>query len=274
MAVQSAAAIPLTTLQVQPFRFKDLPTELRLKLYEYVLSSPYDVTLRSRNDLEVRRNRYGERVRPSASPKIRNINILMTSKKIFTEAIPIFYNLNQFHYSILRTVPSVQGVLSHFMLHLHLMQHVSIDYMLSTYACHISEVDRLVSTRVKSINDGCPRLRTFTLHLLTFYKNEDLNRNLPSNSQTAFELSRMAARYQDRTCRLEDISIVTHGNLLALLALQNGVGVWVDSVRMEWPGISIDDYQKEGIRRRESGDPDQEIREYHLVPVRRKRARD
>lgn len=70
MASQSAAAIVLTTLPIQPFSFMNLPTELRLGVYEYAFSSPKDVTLRSPKDLEVRKGRHGQRVRSSISPGI------------------------------------------------------------------------------------------------------------------------------------------------------------------------------------------------------------
>ena len=147
------------------------------------------------------------------------------------------------------------------------MQHVSIDYMLSTFAFNINKADRDVSTRVRSIVDGCPRLRTFTLHLLTFFENEDLSRGLSASSQTAFELSKLAARLQDRNFRLEWIAIVYHGDRLALKELRNGIapmGNWVLGMGMEWPDISIDERQKEGIRSHESGDPTQSIRTYRL----------
>ncbi len=35
----------------------------------------------------------------------------------------------------------------------------------------------------------------------------------------------------------------------------------------EWPDISIDEYQKEGIERREDGDRSQEIEIFYLRPV-------
>lgn len=255
----------------------DLPPELRLKVYEYALSGPHDVTLRSPKVLEVRKGRHGQPVRPSDSPRIQNVSILMTSKKVFTEAMPIFYDMNRFHYTILPTVPSVQGVLRHFMLHLHLMQHVSIDYMLHTYASDISEVDRLVSTRIRSVTNGCPNLRTFTLHLLTYFNNEDLSRGLPASSQTTLEMSILAARFQDRTYRLEWIAIVTHGNSRALVDLRDGIapcGDWVGRVAVEWPDISIDDYQKEGIERREDGGANQKVRMYYLWPAMWRLVRD
>lgn len=251
----------------------NLPTELRLDVYEYAFSSPKDVTLRSPKDLEVRKGRHGQRVRSPISPGIGNISLLIASRRVFTEAIPIFYYMNRFHYTILPTVPSVQGVLRHFLMHLHLMQHISIDYMLHASASDISEADRLVSTRIQSVTNGCPNLRTFTLHLLTFFQNYDLHRNLSSDSRTALELSRLAARLPDATNRLESISIVTHGHDLFLTDLLDGIAprsCWTVCRPLEWPDISIDEHQKEGMERREDGVVCQQTWRYYLWPAMRK----
>ena len=251
----------------------DLATELRLMMYEQALSSSKEITLRSPKDLEVRKNRHGQRVRPPNRPQIRNISILIVSKKLFAEATPVFYAMNRFHYTILPTVPSVQGVLRHFAMHLHLMQHVSIDYALHTSASDVSEVDRLVSTRLRSVINGCPNLRTFTLPLLTFFENTALHQGLSGGSQTALELGRLAARLEDRTYCLDWICIVTHGNSVALLDLRNGVATgedWVMRLPAQWPVISIDEYQSEGIERRADGDASQKIRMYYLWPFMRR----
>lgn len=251
----------------------DLPTELRLQIYEYALFGPRDTTLRSPKDLEVRKNRHGQRIRPSTSPNIRQPNLLLASKKVFTEATPIFYDTHPFHYTILPTVPSTQGVLRHFLLHLHLMQHISIDDTLHNSATDISQVDRLVSTRIRSVTNGCPNLRTFTLHLVTRFENRDLHQRLPSGSQTAVELSRLAARIEDRTYCLEWIAIVTHGRSLALKDLRDGIAPverWVLRQPGEWPGVSIDEYQKRGMEERADGNSCQRIRMFYLWPGMRR----
>lgn len=273
MASQSPPAIPLPPLPVQPFRFMDLPTELRLRVYEYALSGPKDVTLRSLMDLQVRKTRHGQRVRPSTSPRIRNTGTLMVSKQVSTEALPVFYDTNRFHYTILPTVPSVHGVLRHFTTHLHFMQHVSIDYMLHTSASDISEVDRLVSTRVRSVIDGCANLRTFTLHLLTVFRNEDLHRSVRAGGQTALQLARLAARLQDPTYCLEWMMLITHGNRRALMDLgrviASGEG-WLVRELDEWPGISIDEYQRVGMEERaDDSAAGQKIRMFCLWPALR-----
>ena len=62
-----------------------------------------------------------------------------------------------------------------------------------------------------------------------------------------------------------------------LMDLRNGVvsgGDWVGDSAVKWPDISIDNHQREGIQRRESGDPSQLIRTYHLCPDGRKRVWD
>lgn len=150
------------------------------------------------------------------------------------------------------------------------MQHISIDYMLHTSASDISEADRLVSTRIQSVFNGCPTLRTFTLHLLTFFQNDDLHRNLSSDSRTALELSRLAARLPDATNRLESISIVTHGHDLFLTDLLDGIAppsCWTVCRPLEWPDISIDEHQKEGMERREDGVVCQQTWRYYLWPA-------
>lgn len=251
----------------------ELSPELRVKVYEYALCGPKDVTLRSPKDLEVRKDRHGQRIRPSNGPSIRNIGILIVSKKVFMGTRPIFYDKNRFHYTILPTVSSVQGVLRHFLMHLHLMQHVSIDYTLHTLASDVSEADRLVSTRVRSVVNGCPNLRTFTLQLLTLFENEELHRGLSASSQTASELSRLAARLEDATYCLDWICIVTHGDSGAIADLRTGItpaGGWLLRLPAEWPGISIDEYQSEEMDGRADGDASQRIRMYYLWPFMRR----
>ena len=265
VASQIAVAMPPGA---QPFRLMDLPTELRLTIYKFALSTPKDDTLRPLKDLEIRRSRYGQWVvRLPQGPKIRNIGILMASKNVLTEALPVFYQINRFHYSILPTVASVKCTLPHFLLHLHLMQHVSIDYMFHSAASEINQIDRILCSRIQSIVDGCPTLRTFTLHLLTFWKADKVHIRLSAGSQTAFELSRLAARLENRTQRLEWISVVVHSDSCTLVDLLSGVAPisdWKAHVATKWPCISIDGYQKEAMERRQDGDASQKIRMYRL----------
>ena len=273
MAYQITAAPSLTKVPVWPCRFMALSTELRLAVYNFTLSGPHDVTLRSPKDLEVRRNWRGQRLPSSERPIIRKVGVLMASKQVYSEAMPIFYDMNRFHYTIVPSVASVQGVLPHFTMHLHFMQDVSIDYMLHTAARDISEADRLVSTRIQSVIDRCPNLRTFKLHLLTFFENKHLHRAFPADSRTAVQLSRLAARLQDPTYCLEYIAIVAHGNRGALVGLRDGIAPsdeWVVRELCEWPDISIDGYQEEGMERREDGRVSQKIRMFYLWPDMRR----
>lgn len=262
MAAQSAVAIPLTALLIQPFRFMDLPTEIRLKVYSYALSDLGLVIGKTECD----------NLRVDYRPKIRNISLLRTSKKVFTEAMPIFYELNRFHYTILRMGPSFYDNLDHFRMHLHLMQHVSINYTVYTPRWTISEADEHVCTHVRSITNGCPRLRTFTLCLSNPFMHED---GFSASSQTALEMSRLAARLQDKTYRLEWIAIGCEWT--KWMHLRDKIAPrkdWLSYVTMEWPGVSIDQSQEEGFEKLEDGAKSRRIGWFYLWPAMRRRLQD
>ncbi len=66
------------------------------------------------------------------------------------------------------------------------------------------------------------------------------------------------------------MAIVAHGASDALAALRYSIAPaneWLVLRAPEWPDISIDEYQKEGIERREDGDRSQEIKMFYLRPV-------
>ena len=72
---------------------------------------------------------------------------------------------------------------------------------------------------------------------------------------------------------MEWISIVTHGDSVAIADLRNGItpdGGWLLRLPAEWPGISIDEYQGKEMERRADGDASQKIRMYYLWPSMRR----
>lgn len=54
------------------------------------------------------------------------------------------------------------------------------------------------------------------------------------------------------------------------MGLRDGIAPaneWLVRLPAEWPRISVDEYQKEGMKRHEEDDPDQIIRMYYLWPA-------
>lgn len=169
-----------------------LPPESRLNIYRYVLTCPK--FLRSPSELRryqtsnrnqtQRRIRAGESERAMTFDKPKSIKIfqdnalLRTCQLIHEEAVPFFYANCKFHFSIpIRSSTSFGPfdlkLYRPLSLNLNFVRHISLDFAHTWPSCFTSftrqtatEVDLTIAAYVSLIKDGCPSLRTFTLHIL------------------------------------------------------------------------------------------------------------
>ena len=103
----------------------NLPIELRLKIYEYALTTEHGIILRSPDDLALR-NRVMSSSIKDKTIKLSDNSLLTSCKCVYNEALPTFYKQNTFHYSVsiawfAETFAETQDVLHHFTQHLPLI---------------------------------------------------------------------------------------------------------------------------------------------------------
>lgn len=179
------------TLAITPFRFLDLPPELRLAIYPRILLTdeplqwmgPYftsDHATRSRlagflpkmlgamkeRPVATTRHLMSSYVATTTTITTMKAALLFTCKTIYREATELFYRDNIF---VLRaTTIGFQPILRHQPL-LLLVQRLCIQYKgndepsTSTVSDYIHLVDAITSSCLQDIVDSCPNLRSLTV---------------------------------------------------------------------------------------------------------------
>ncbi len=193
-----------------PTGFLSLPPEIRLIIYDIVLTSQkderasgpiYDAPMVLRRRIEV--------VRPSSDPSrpwplvFYEISLLLVNRLLTAEALPRFYATNNFHISL----PSYHTPLPStiFPLHLPLIHHLSLDYVYRPITIrnsrkppfhHIPDIDTTLCIHLSTVSFACAKLRTFNLSIL--YKHvsgfHPVHEWLRPPSRTALLLAQLRVR--------------------------------------------------------------------------------
>ena len=130
-------------------------------------------------------------------------SVLLTCRKLYDEALPVFYASQTFHYSLTTGglsstfvlspddfvfvfVPIRQGAMPPFSDNLHLMVHLSMDLEM----IHPELADHVLSKQIRVFSQQCPRLRTLTIHLI----GEGVTQDFPADSATGSVLCQLRPR--------------------------------------------------------------------------------
>lgn len=224
-----------------PFRLLDLPLELQRIIFGYTLFTKS--TLR----------------RPSEVSHHRDVvifsgtNILRVSNQINEETLPIFYQVNNFHYEHFLeydhhgSIVGVQHLPSIFMRSLHMMRHISIDpiqrkpssrreYWSSLPALGDRNLDEILVL----IERAAPNIRTLALHFPTFYTKSAHERFLLQSINTGGRDSCVILTLCRLRARLDRLSLVCYDQTTAFdIFLSNIASLedWTAQTLEFWPVI-------------------------------------
>lgn len=232
----SSEADVAATLTEPFFTLLSLPAELRLLIYTNIFNTPQKLPLRRLKDVTYNQ---GEQTK-TQNIRLFNNSILLTCKTIYTEALPVFYASQPFHYSTehngLSRPPAIPAE------SLKWIKHISID--ITSRAGN--QVDAILTPHVQNILTKCTNLATFTLHLLAAADQTSVTVKslLPSLTQT----SSTARALRALRSRIHRLTIVSQTPPSALLSFRRGIldddGAWVCELFGEWPRLGLSPAQR------------------------------
>ena len=148
-----------------PFRLLDLPDRVRLQVYGYIMTTPNDAILRLPSEM---RN-----IQRSGNPPVNifpGTAILRICNKVYSEAAPIFYTNNRFHYE---TDMSLRSWPEKFSQVIYMMAHISLGYTddypanqpLTSTTRFSRTIDHRLSNIINVVYDQVPNLCSFTFYI-------------------------------------------------------------------------------------------------------------
>ena len=237
--LSSHATVAATTTQL-PTNFFALPLELRIAIYKLLFGMTDKCTLRPLKD------------HPNATRNIKlfDTSILTTCRAIYTEALPLFYANQPFHYSTERNGLFRQPAIPK--PYLQWVNHLSIDATITMDS--YPNTDALIATHVRSIIKHCPKLSTFTLHIIPGSNNltrHNMPLSLTPPCDTPGEMGETAKALRALHPRLDSLSIAIFGGWHTLHDVRKVIADddhWVEGgKRYGWPRLSLTEAQREAV---------------------------
>ena len=237
-----------------PFRLLDLPDRVRFQIYSYIMTTPNDVILRLPSEM---RN-----IQRTGNPPVNIFTgtaILHICNKVYSEAAPIFYTNNRFHYE---TDMSLRSWPEKFSQVIHMMAHISLgytdDYPANQPLTSTTKFSRTIDHRLtKIINvayDQVPNLRSFTFYIFSTPGPNTIHLcPLDKHQKIGLAIFKIRSRVE----RLTIVSINDYEDLSDSLGSIARWTEWLDNQAQSWPRISLPDQKCLVIKERQHFSPDE-----------------
>ena len=234
-----------------PLSFFTFPPEIRLAIYGFIFTTSEECTLRRLKDVPPRRRSSKQTLTIFPS------SILQTNKIIHTEARPIFYASQTFHYSTelngLFGQPTIPNA------YLGWVKHMSIDVTVAKNT--LGKVDSIIAIHTRAILKHCSSLSSFTLHIIKAV-GTGLHKIMYAYSAAQKSLLEGASAKLLKTLRsrVQELSIVYLGKWYTLHELRKVIADdedWVQEDRARrycWPALSLTKAQNEAVRAKQSSE--------------------
>lgn len=155
-AVTWADGTALTLPTINTFTcFSDLPAEIQLEIFQYVLHSPFKLLWQGH--YKTKHQNHDHRPKKLQSSSI--ISPLLVSRAMYQLAAPIFYIHNRFRTDVFSGPP----LTFESPIFLAKIRHLTITFKPRYAQSKITE--KLVSSRISEISEQCPGLTTFIIDI-------------------------------------------------------------------------------------------------------------
>ena len=237
-----------------PFRLLDLPDKVRLQFYGYIMTTPNDVILHLPSEM---RN-----IQRSGNPPVNifpGTAILRICNKVYSEAAPIFYTNNRFHYE---TDMSLRSWPEKFSQVIYMMAHISLGYTddylanqpLTSTTKFSRKIDHRLSNIINVVYDQVPNLRSFTFYIFSTPGPNTIHLcPLDKHQKTGLAIFKIRSRVE----RLTIVSIDDYEDLPDSLGSIARWTEWLDNQAQSWPRISLPDRKRLAIKERQRVSPDE-----------------
>ena len=221
----SSHASATTSTAQNPVDLFVLPPEIRLAIYKCLFSR---CTLRRLKGFP-----------PRTNIELFNNSILTACKRIHTEALPLFYASQTFHYpaelngQICR--PTMKKA------HLKWVKHISIEVTVTTQS--YTNLDAIVAKQVATITEHCKNLSSFTLNVIPATESGLRSPASLALIPTCFREDGVRKALKTLHSRINQLSIVTYGKWETLHHLRKVIADdkrWVEGDKCYgWPGLTL-----------------------------------
>ena len=209
--------------------FNDLLPELRLKVYEFALATPGTLCFADEDFLqECDISVWSLKIFPGVA-------LLRSSRKIYNEALPVFYAVNQFHFELFSHWEG-SGRPTDLSKHTAMIRHLSVEAWVDD-----TWLDDLCASRLNELLHRSPPLHSFAFYVFRTYP----RMTCPSLNETAKTLGDLRQRLRSMTI---EFNFDEEENLQRLRDAIAPQDEWQHEFGDKWHSYSIGPSEQAGVR--------------------------